>query len=112
MPKIDSNDPRLSRSERRYLEAVSRRLEPKQREPLPQGYMQSLEETFGSCGRKPKHEALFSSLVLPTTGALPMANGVFVEGWNRFFCISGKPVPLGSQFCEPVVLLRGRSTLR
>jgi hypothetical protein len=54
MPRIDTNDPRLSRSERRYLEAVSRRLEPAPRQPLPEGYLQSLEEAFGGSRAEPE----------------------------------------------------------
>ena len=47
---LDLNDPRLTRSERRYLEALAEKLRPTPRQPLPEGYRKALEETVGDCG--------------------------------------------------------------
>ena len=43
-------DPRLTRGERRYLEALGQKLKPAPRQPLPEGYKRALDEAFGSCG--------------------------------------------------------------
>jgi len=48
--RIELTDPRLTRSERRYLEALAEKLRPTPRQPLPEGYKRALEEAFGSCG--------------------------------------------------------------
>lgn len=48
--RLDLNDPRLTRSERRYLEALAEKLKPQPRQRLPEGYRKALEETFGDCG--------------------------------------------------------------
>jgi hypothetical protein len=48
--RIELTDPRLTRSERCYLEALAEKLKPQPRQPLPEGYRQALQETFGDCG--------------------------------------------------------------
>ena len=47
--RLDLNDPRLTRSERRYLEALAEKLRPS-RQPLPPGYREAIEQAFGDCG--------------------------------------------------------------
>ena len=42
--------PRLTRSERRYLEALAEKLRQMPRQPLPEGYERALDEVFGDCG--------------------------------------------------------------
>ena len=51
--RLDLTDPRLTRSERRYLEALAEKLRPMPRQPLPEGYERALRETFGDCGGEP-----------------------------------------------------------
>jgi hypothetical protein len=49
--KISLSDPRLSRPERRFLEAIATKLrDPHSTQPLPEGYKRALDEAFGSCG--------------------------------------------------------------
>ena len=49
--RISLSDPRLSQGERRFLRDVAEKLrEPRRGGPLPEGYRQALEETFGDCG--------------------------------------------------------------
>jgi hypothetical protein len=48
--KLDTEDPRLRKSERRQLREIALRLqamEPRQRQPLPESYRLALEECFG-----------------------------------------------------------------
>jgi hypothetical protein len=50
--KLDSEDPRLTKHERKLLREVCVRLqalEPRPRQPLPPEYAQAIEETFGAC---------------------------------------------------------------
>jgi hypothetical protein len=48
--RLDLNDQRLTRSERRYLEALAEKLRPPSRQPLPLGYREAIEQAFGDCG--------------------------------------------------------------
>jgi hypothetical protein len=49
--QLDLNDPRLTRSERRLLEALADKLRPTLRQPLPEGHARAIEEAFGDdCG--------------------------------------------------------------
>ena len=48
-------DPRISRTERRFLEAIATKLrEPSRGSPLPPGYQETIEQAFGSCGEGEK----------------------------------------------------------
>ena len=49
--RISLSDPRLTRSERCYLEALAEKLKPARGGLLPEGYAQAIEEAFGDeCG--------------------------------------------------------------
>ena len=52
MTTIRIDDDRLSRGERRYLEALAAKLKDPARQPLPEQYKRELDRVFGGCGEE------------------------------------------------------------